>query len=319
VIRVVVDDLAFVSADAIVRPATSLLEPTTAALRRLEQVGGAAFWDQVRTQRELAVGSAVVTGGGDLGVELVVHAIIRSTTEAVSRDTVRRALTAVLLTVDMHKRDTELKLMLGCTEEEIRVALDFLNRGIDQATEFARMRGEDAGTGRSPELRDMEGEYIESVCVENEWLTHLVVEEQNEFRRLGIDAEARPDDDGLFVGDALQDVIAVGNADKGRAVAEGDGHGLEEGRFKDGIERVRHAEADQAAPSPECTAGCQQGRAGLARRPGQQQEMPMASLVRGLVTDQGPGPLSTGFSGKQFRGDSRPEYDLRRNADVNYP
>jgi len=96
VIRVVVDDLAFVSADAIVRPATSLLEPTTAALRRLEQVGGAAFWDQVRTQRELAVGSAVVTGGGDLGVELVVHAIIRSTTEAVSRDTVRRALTAVL-------------------------------------------------------------------------------------------------------------------------------------------------------------------------------------------------------------------------------
>ena len=95
-IRVVVDDLAFVSADAIVRPATSLLEPTTAALRRLEQVGGAAFWDQVRTQRELAVGSAVVTGGGDLGVELVVHAIIRSTTEAVSRDTVRRALTAVL-------------------------------------------------------------------------------------------------------------------------------------------------------------------------------------------------------------------------------
>lgn len=95
-IRVVVDDLAFVAADAIVRPATSLLEPTTAALRRLEQVGGAAFWDQVRTQRELAVGSAVVTGGGDLGVELVVHAIIRSATEAVSRDTVRRALTAVL-------------------------------------------------------------------------------------------------------------------------------------------------------------------------------------------------------------------------------
>lgn len=95
-IRVVVDDLAFVSADAIVRPATSLLEPTTAALRRLEQIGGAAFWEQVRTRRELAVGSAVVTGGGDLGVELVVHAIIRSATEAVSRDTVRRALTAAL-------------------------------------------------------------------------------------------------------------------------------------------------------------------------------------------------------------------------------
>lgn len=95
-IRVVVDDLAFASADAIVRPANSLLEPTTAALRRLEQIGGAAFWDQLHTERELAVGSAVVTGAGDLGVELVVHAIIRSATEAVSRDTVRRALTAAL-------------------------------------------------------------------------------------------------------------------------------------------------------------------------------------------------------------------------------
>jgi len=96
VIRVVVDDLAFVAADAVVRPATALLEPTAPALRRLEQVGGAAFWAQARTDRELAVGSAVVTGGGDLAVELVIHAIIRSATEGVTREGVRRALTAVL-------------------------------------------------------------------------------------------------------------------------------------------------------------------------------------------------------------------------------
>ena len=38
-IRVVVDDIAFVPADAVVRPATSLLEPTTAALRHLEHGG----------------------------------------------------------------------------------------------------------------------------------------------------------------------------------------------------------------------------------------------------------------------------------------
>ena len=44
-----------------------------------------------------------------------------------------RALTAVLLTVDMHKRDTELKLMLGCTEDEIQIALDFLNKGSMRA------------------------------------------------------------------------------------------------------------------------------------------------------------------------------------------
>lgn len=95
-IRVVVDDLAFVTADAVVRPSTALLEPTTPALRRLEQVGGSAFWEQAHTERELAVGSAVVTGGGSLAAELVIHAIIQSATEPVTRDSVRRALTAVL-------------------------------------------------------------------------------------------------------------------------------------------------------------------------------------------------------------------------------
>lgn len=95
-IRVVVDDLAFVSADAILRPATALLEPTTPGLRRLEQVGGASFWEHAHTERELAVGSAVVTGAGDLEVEFIIHAIIRSATEPVTRDIVRRALTAAL-------------------------------------------------------------------------------------------------------------------------------------------------------------------------------------------------------------------------------
>lgn len=95
-IRVVVDDLAFVVADAVVRPATAMLEPTTPGLRRLDQVGGTAFTEQLRTERELAVGSAVVTAGGALTAELVIHAIIRSVTEPVTRDTVRRALTAAL-------------------------------------------------------------------------------------------------------------------------------------------------------------------------------------------------------------------------------
>jgi O-acetyl-ADP-ribose deacetylase (regulator of RNase III) len=96
VIRVVVDDLAFVVADALVRPATTLLEPTTPSLRRLEQVGGERFREGLRVERELAVGSAVVTAAGDLTAELVIHAIIRSATEPVTRGSVRRALTAVL-------------------------------------------------------------------------------------------------------------------------------------------------------------------------------------------------------------------------------
>jgi len=96
VIRVVVDDLAFVAADALIRPATTLLEPTTSALRRLEQIGGETFWRQLQPERALPIGGAVVTGGGDLAAELVIHAIIRSATEPVTRDSVRRALTAAL-------------------------------------------------------------------------------------------------------------------------------------------------------------------------------------------------------------------------------
>jgi O-acetyl-ADP-ribose deacetylase len=84
VIRVVVDDIAFV-------PATSTLEPTTAALRHLEQVGGQAFQDQLKVNQDLAVGAAVVTAGGALPSPFVIHAIIRSVTEPVTAATVRRA------------------------------------------------------------------------------------------------------------------------------------------------------------------------------------------------------------------------------------
>ncbi len=95
--RVVVDDLAFLSADAIVRPATTELAPTTPALRRLEQMGGAEFLRHTRTSIELAVGAAVVTAaGGELPAEFVIHAIILGRDEAVSATGVRRAWHAAL-------------------------------------------------------------------------------------------------------------------------------------------------------------------------------------------------------------------------------
>ena len=96
-IRVVVDDLAFRSADAIVRPATSRLDSTTPAVRRLETVGGHEFTARLRTQHEVPVGAAVVTaGGGDLPAGFVIHAVIRSETEPVTRDGVARAWRATL-------------------------------------------------------------------------------------------------------------------------------------------------------------------------------------------------------------------------------
>ena len=96
-IRVVVDDLASLAADALVRPATTSLDPTAAALRRIEIMGGAEFESRRRLTRELAVGAAVVTAaGGGLAPEFVIHAVIRSETEPVTRGSVARAWLSAL-------------------------------------------------------------------------------------------------------------------------------------------------------------------------------------------------------------------------------
>ena len=95
-IDVRVEDLAFFTGDAIIRPATATLGATTPLLRRLELSGGQRLLDQLVTSEPLAVGSAVVTGAGELPVELMVHAIVSSPTERVSRDGVRRAFRSAL-------------------------------------------------------------------------------------------------------------------------------------------------------------------------------------------------------------------------------
>lgn len=91
-IEVVVDDLAFVAADAIVRPADERLEPVTPATVRLDQLAGERFAGQRRVQSTLAVGSAVVTGGGELAAPFVLHAVIQGREDPPSASTVRRAL-----------------------------------------------------------------------------------------------------------------------------------------------------------------------------------------------------------------------------------
>ncbi|HEX6535892.1 MAG TPA: macro domain-containing protein [Gemmatimonadaceae bacterium] len=95
-IEVRVDDLAFVDADAVAWPVTAELHPTTPLLRRVEEAGGAALASQLRTQEPLAVGSAVVTGAGGLGVELLVSAVVSSDSEPVTAAGARRALTSAL-------------------------------------------------------------------------------------------------------------------------------------------------------------------------------------------------------------------------------
>jgi O-acetyl-ADP-ribose deacetylase (regulator of RNase III) len=96
VIRVVVDDLAFVAADAVVRPTTALLEPVAPGLRRLEQLAGADFLKQLHVPLRLGVGAAVVTDAGELAAEFMIHAVIWSEEEPVTRRGVRRAIVSIL-------------------------------------------------------------------------------------------------------------------------------------------------------------------------------------------------------------------------------
>jgi O-acetyl-ADP-ribose deacetylase (regulator of RNase III) len=95
VIRVVVDNLATVRVDAIVRPATTTLTPVSPPIQDLEDLGAPSF-QSIRLETELAVGSAIVTEAGNLAANMVIHAIIAGETEPASEVSVRRAMDSIL-------------------------------------------------------------------------------------------------------------------------------------------------------------------------------------------------------------------------------
>lgn len=91
-IRVVEGDIAGLAVQAVVRPADEHLEPIGPTATRLDAAGGASLTQLRRTLAPLEVGSAVITGAGDLPAEFVLHLVIHGEERAASRDTVRRAL-----------------------------------------------------------------------------------------------------------------------------------------------------------------------------------------------------------------------------------
>lgn len=93
-IDVVVDDLAFIAVDAVIRPADEWLAPVTTASSRLDQQAGTRFADQRRIASPLDLGAAVVTGGGDLASPFVLHVVIQSAEQSTDLTTIRRALTS---------------------------------------------------------------------------------------------------------------------------------------------------------------------------------------------------------------------------------
>ncbi len=93
-IEVVVEDLAFLPVDAVLRPASDALDPVASVSSRLDQLAGPAFAEERRVQSAMEVGSAVVTGAGELSAQFVIHTVIRGERSNVTTDSVRRALTS---------------------------------------------------------------------------------------------------------------------------------------------------------------------------------------------------------------------------------
>lgn len=91
-IRIIEGELTTLPVQAVLRPADEHLDPLGGAARRLDAAGGPALSDLRRTREPLEVGSAVITGGGDLAAEFVLHLVIKDEERDVSRETVRRAL-----------------------------------------------------------------------------------------------------------------------------------------------------------------------------------------------------------------------------------
>jgi O-acetyl-ADP-ribose deacetylase (regulator of RNase III) len=94
VIRLVERALADLPVDAVVRSADTHLRPIGSASEALDHAAGDRFAEQRRVQAALEVGSAVITGGGALAAEFVLHIVIQGEDRTASRDTIRKALSS---------------------------------------------------------------------------------------------------------------------------------------------------------------------------------------------------------------------------------
>ncbi len=91
-IEVRVAELADVPAGAALRPVASDFSPVNPAMIRFDRAAGAAVAAQCASLGDIPVGSAVITPGGELDAEYIVHVAVRSTDENVSRAAVQRGL-----------------------------------------------------------------------------------------------------------------------------------------------------------------------------------------------------------------------------------
>lgn len=91
-IRIVLADASEVEAEAFLRPVSSDLEAVTSASRRLELRAGAGLQEYLQRTGHLPVGGAVITPGGELKTDYLIHAVVQSREENPSEFSVQQAL-----------------------------------------------------------------------------------------------------------------------------------------------------------------------------------------------------------------------------------
>ncbi len=85
-------DLVVAEVDCVVRAVSSNLEPVTSLGRAVGAAAGADLEERVERMGELPVGGAVITPGGGLHADFMVHVVVQSGEEPVTRSGVRKAL-----------------------------------------------------------------------------------------------------------------------------------------------------------------------------------------------------------------------------------
>ena len=91
-IRIVRGHLGDSEADALIRSMSASLDPDTSVSRELEIRAGSEISTRLQAMGELPVGAAVITPGGELGVGFLIHVVLFSREEPVTREGVRLAL-----------------------------------------------------------------------------------------------------------------------------------------------------------------------------------------------------------------------------------
>ncbi len=131
-ILVVQQPLATLAVDAVVRAADDALRPVGAVSHDLDLAAGQRGAAQRAVQAPLEVGAAVITGGGDLTAEFVLHVVVQGAERPATRETVRRALASAWHRAEGWQLTRVAAALSGfpLSDEEIALALaeTFLDR-----------------------------------------------------------------------------------------------------------------------------------------------------------------------------------------------